>query len=408
MKHRFIRRLTLLTIALTVAWFAAAPQGQAPAANQGASANWTAPRTPWGDPDIQGMWDSRTGVPLERPAEYGNREFLTEQEAVQRRSRGLDNAASGEDEDDVAESLVKQDEQRYANADKPDDGRPGYRIAGAEYNAFWSADPTRPKMSLRTSRVVDPPDGRIPPLTRQALTRWQARHEARKGRSQADTWEDRNVGERCLMRPGLAMGEMIGTNQFAVMEIVQSPGQMAILTPHSLTRVIRLSKGGHLGPKIRSWNGDPVGHWEGNTLVVETTNFNDKQEGGPVLAVRRPWLYYPGSGETLRFVERFTRKDADTVEYRYTVDDPAVYVKPWTAVVDFARDTWSSQGKQDRIFEYACHEHNYGMLNALKGASADRARALDEAQREIAGRTAELNARWEYLKKWEAANQTGR
>jgi hypothetical protein len=204
------------------------------------------------------------------------------------------------------------------------------------------------------------------------------------------------------------MGEMIGTNQFAVMEIVQSPGQMVMITPHALTRVIRLGKGGHLGPKIRSWNGDAVGRWEGNTLVVETTNFNDKQDGGPVLAVRRPWLYYPGSGETLRFVERFTRKDADAIEYRYTVDDPAVYVKPWTAVVDFARDTWSSQGKQDRIFEYACHEHNYGMLNALKGASADRARALDEAQREVAARAAELNARWEYLKKWEAANQSGR
>jgi hypothetical protein len=402
-----IRRTVLLTLAIACAWLVAAPVGQTPAPNPGARANYTPPKTPWGDPDIQGMWDSRTGVPMERPAEFGNREFMTEQEAMQRRARGLDNAASGEDEEDVAEDLIKQDEQRYATADKPDDGRPGYRIAGAEYNAFWSADPTRARMSLRTSRIVDPPDGRMPPMTRAALTRWQARHEGRKGRSQTDTWEDRNVMERCLMRPGLAMGEMVGTNQFSVVEIIQSPGTVAIITPYAVTRVVRLSKGPHVGSKIRTWNGVPVGRWEGNTLIVETTNFNDKQDGGPVLTVRRPWNFYPGSGESLRLVERLTPLDAETLEYRYTVDDPGVWVKPWTAVVDFARDTWSAQGKQDRIFEYACHEHNYGMLNALKGANADRARALDEAQREVAGRAKDLAAEWEELKKWEAANPGG-
>jgi len=407
-KHRFISRIVLLTIAVGVTWLAAAPMGQTPAAKPGASANWTPPKTPWGDPNLQGMWDSRSGVPFERPAEFGNRELMTEQEAVERRKRGLDNAASGEDEEEVAESLVKQDEQRYANADKPDDGRPGYRIAGAEYNAFWSADPTRPKMSLRTSRIIDPPDGRLPPLTRQALTRWETRHEGRKGRGQTDSFEDRNVMERCLMRPGLAMGEMVGTNQFSVLEIIQSPGQVAIVTPYALARVVRLGKAAHVGSKIRSWNGDPVGRWEGNTLVVESTNFNDKQDGGPVLTVRRPWNYYPGSGETLRLVERFTLTDADTIEYRYTVDDPGVFVKPWTAVVDFARDTWSSQGKQDRIFEYACHEHNYGMLNALKGARANQALALDEASREVAGRAAELKTRKEHLQKYEEATKSGR
>ena len=407
MRYRFIMRITLLTIAMTVAWFGASPQGQAPAANQGAQASRSTPKTPWGDPDLQGMWDSRTGVPFERPAEFGTREFMTEKEAMSRRARGLDQAASGEDEEETADSLVKQDERRYKNADKPDDGRPGYRIAGAEYNAFWSADPTRAKLSLRTSRIVDPPDGRLPPVTRQALTRWQARHEARKGRSQADSYEDRNVMERCLMRPGLAMGEMVGTNQFSVVEFVQSPGQLVIMTPNTVARVIRLNNGPHVGSKIKSWNGDAVGHWEGNTLVVETTNFNAKQDGGPVLAVRRPWNFYPGSGETLKLTERFTR-NGDSMEYRYTVEDPAVFVRPFTAVVDFAHDAWSSQGKQDRIYEYACHEHNYGMLNALKGARSNPKGALDEAQREIAGRAADLAARWEQLKKWEAANKSSR
>jgi hypothetical protein len=407
-KHR-MAGVRGLMVAMTVAWLAAAPLGQTPATKQGGqAANWTAPKTAWGHPDLQGIWDSRTGVPMERPAEFGTREFMTEQEAVERRRRGLDNASSGEDDADAPANLAKQDERRYANADKPDDGRPGYRIAGAEYNAFWSADPTRPKMSLRTSRVVDPPDGKLPPLTRAALTRWQARHEARKGRGQTDTWEDRNVMERCLMRPGLAMGEMIGGNQFSVVEILQSPTHVAIITPYGQPRLVRLTKEPHIGSNIRLWHGDPVGRWERNTLVVETTNFNSKQDGGPVLTVRRPFLYYPGSGETLRMTERFTPIDAKTLEYRYTIDDPAVFVRPWTAVVDFARDSWSAEGKQDRIFEYACHEHNYGMVNALKGARMDPKQALEEAAREEAVRAKELAGRWEQLRKWEAANQSRR
>ena len=397
----------MVTVGIAVTWLAAALLGgQTPGPTQkDQAARWTPPKTLWGDPDLQGIWDSRSGVPLERSAAFGTREFLTEQEAMERRRRGLDNAASGED-DDSAENLVKQDERRYAAADKPDDGRPGFRIAGAEYNAFWSADPTRPRMSLRTSRIVDPPDGRLPPLNRAALTRWEERHHARKGRTQADSWDDRNVMERCLGRPGLAMGEMIGTNQFSVLDIVQSPGVVAIVTPYSYTRIIRLDKGSHVGPRIRSWYGDSVGQWQGNTLVVETTNFNAKQDGGPVLTVRRPWNFYPGSGQTLRFTERFTPLNAKTLEYRYTVDDPGVYVRPWTAVVEFSRDSWSAEGKQDRIFEYACHEHNYGMVNALKGARVNRAGALDEANRETPVRARELAARWEQFKKWETANES--
>ena len=208
------------------------------------------------------------------------------------------------------------------------------------------------------------------------------------------------------MRPGLPMGEMIGTNQFSVLDIVQSPGSVAIITPYAYTRIVRLgkTKGPHVGPDIRSWYGDSVGWWEGNALVVETTNFKAKQDGGAILAVRRPWNFYPGSGETLRFTERFTPVTSDTLEYRYTIDDPGVYVRHWTAVVEFSRDPWSTQGKQDRIFEYACHEHNYGMLNALKGARTDRQGALDEEAREQRLRVKDLAVKKEYLKTWEAAN----
>ena len=209
MRHQSIGATSLLALALGLVWLSATPDGQTATTKPAQSANWTPPKTPWGDPDLQGMWDSRTGVPLERPAQFANREFMTEQEAADRRRRGLDGTASGEDENDAASNLVQQDAKRYNAADKPDDGRPGYRIAGAEYNAFWSADPTRPRMSLRTSRIIDPADGQLPSMTRQALNRWQARHEARKGRGQTDTWEDRNVMERCLMRPGLPMGAEI-------------------------------------------------------------------------------------------------------------------------------------------------------------------------------------------------------
>lgn len=397
----------LLTVLTGIGWLAPALMGQAPGNNKGAEVtNWTPPKTPWGEPNLQGIWDTRTGVPMERPAEFGSKEFMTEEEALDRRRRGLDGGASGEDEEEgEAESLNKQDERRYANADKPDDGRPGYRISGAEYNAFWSADPTRPKMSLRTSRVVDPADGRLPPLTEAALKRWEARHLARKGRSQADDWRDRNVMERCLIRPGLPMGEIVGTNQFSVVQIAQSPGHLTIMMPYGYPRIIRVGNAAHPGKAIRHWNGDAVGRWEGNALVVETTNFIAKQDGGEVLTVRRPWFYYPGSGETLKMVERFTPVDANTIEYRYTVDDPGVYVRPWTAVVDFVRDTWSTDGKQDRIVEYACHEHNYGMTNAIKGARVDRAQALDEERREEKVRARELANRWEQTKKWEAANK---
>jgi hypothetical protein len=396
----------MLAFAIAVAWLAPVPVGGQSAGTR-TSAEWTPPRTPWGDVDLQGIWDTRTPIPFERPAEFGLREFMTEQEAAERERLGL-NRIPGGDDDDIAVDLARADEERYARADQPDDGRPGYRIAGAEYNAFWSADPTQPLASLRTSQVVDPPDGRLPPLTREALTRWQARHEARRGRSQGDSWVDRNVMERCLMRPGLPMGEMVGNNQFAVLDIVQGPGYVAIVTPYAQPRIIPLDGRPQLGPAIRQWYGVSRGRWEGDTLVVETGNFNDKQDGGPILTVRRPWAFYPGSGETLRMTERLTRVSPETLEYRYTVDDPKVFVRPWTAVVSWGLDSWSAGGNQDRVFEYACHEHNYGMVNALKGSRADRKWALGEAAREDKLREQQLRGKWDALKSWEEANSSKR
>jgi hypothetical protein len=344
------------------------------------------------------MWDTRTRTPLERAKEFGTREFMTEQEAADPARRGGGGNAGDEDEDSSA-ALEQADVRRAAQGDAPDDGRPGYRIAGAEYNAFWSSDPKRLKSSLRTSQVVDPRDGRIPPFTREALTSFERREEARRERGESDSWEDRNVMERCLMRPGLP-GEMLGSGQFPAKEIVQAPGLVTFVMTHGYVRIVPLDGRAHVGRSIRQWNGDSRGRWEGNTLVVETTNFNDKQNGGPVMASRRPLNFYLGSGETLRLVERFTRLDHETIEYRYTVDDPKVYVRPWTAV-----NSWALDDNQDRIYEYACHEHNYGMVNLLKGGRANHKLSLEEAAREVPSRRKQIQAEWEELTAWEAANK---
>jgi hypothetical protein len=401
--------VSLLAIAVAVVWLGLAQTaGQTPGAPAG---DWKPSLTPWGDPDMQGMWDTRTFTPMERPEAFGDREFMTEQEAAERNRLGLQRVQSG-DEDETSEDLVNQDAKRYAASDRPDDGRPGYRIAGAEYNAFWSADPTQPKVSLRTSQVVDPPDGKVPPLTREALELWDARDKARLGRTQADDWEDRGLSERCIVRNGLP-GEMRGDTQQPLKQIVQSPGQVAIVMPYGYVRIIPLGGKPHVGAGIRQWNGDARGRWEGTSLVIETTNFKNTIKnvvpghGGPFGGSDHVH-YYPMDGQTLRLTERFTPLDADTLEYRYTVEDPKAFVRPWTTVVYWNRDTWSSQGKQDRLFEYACHEHNYGIVNAIRGARVDRRAALDEAARETAVRVKERQAKWALLKKWEESNKSSR
>ena len=407
MRHRVLAASGGLAVVIAVVWLASVPLGgQAPA-----PAGSPPPPTPWGDPDLQGMWDTRTYTPLERPSEFGEREFMTAEEAAERERLGLRRVVT-DDDDDVAADLVQQDVNRYARAFAADDGRPGYKIAGAEYNAFWSADPTEPKVSLRTSQIIDPPDGQMPALTRDALTTWEAREEARRGRSQGDDWEDRGLSERCITRNGLP-GEMLGGTQQPLKEIVQSPGYVSIVMPYGYVRVIPLNALPPLGSAIRQWNGDSRGHWEGETLVVETSNFKNTVKnvvpahGGPFGGSRHVH-YYPGTGETFRLTERFTRIDRDTIEYRYTVDDPEVFVRPWTTVNYFFIDTWATEGNQDRLFEYACHEHNYGMVNAIRGARADRQWALDEAAREAGIREEELRDKWEETEAWEASNRGGR
>ena len=185
---------------------------------------------------------------------------MTAEEAAERERLGLRRVVT-DDDDDVAADLVQQDVNRYR---APRRRRRSARVQdrGGRVQRLWSADPTEPKVSLRTSQIIDPPDGQMPALTRDALTTWEAREEARRGRSQGDDWEDRGLSERCITRNGLP-GEMLGGTQQPLKEIVQSPGYVSIVMPYGYVRVIPLNALPPLGSAIRQWNGDSRGHWGG-------------------------------------------------------------------------------------------------------------------------------------------------
>ena len=278
--------------------------------------------TAWGDPDLQGTWNNITGVPLERPAELADQEFFTREEAVQ-----------------FAEQTLRRVDR---------DRRDGEieRDVGRAYNEFWSDRGTKylTQLNTRTSLIVDPPDGRLPAMTSPGQERINARREVRE---RAYSWNDRSLWERCLTR-GVPRTPGSYNNNFM---IVQAPGYVVILVEmiHE-TRIIPLDGRPSISPGIRQWMGDSRGRWDGDTLVVETTHFTDQQE-------------FRGTSADLRLVERFTRVDADTIDYRFTIDDDSAYARPWTVALPMTKI-------DEDIFEYACHEGNVGMEGILAGARA--------------------------------------
>ncbi|MBZ5610360.1 MAG: hypothetical protein LAP38_19025 [Acidobacteriia bacterium] len=330
MRKQFLVAIGVTAAVWTLGTMPAAAQTTAAVAKAKAPSTkiWTPPRTPDGKPDLQGIWTNGTMTPLERPRELAGKEFLTEQEAADREKR-------------LRENLSTDRRDGGAEVD-----------VGRSYNELWRE---RGKLLQRTSLIVDPPDGRLPPLTPEAQKQAQARAEdrRRRGPDPADTWEDRNLAERCITRgaPKLPGGY---NNNF---QIIQTRGYVAILQEmiHEV-RYIPLDGRPHIDDKVRLWMGDSRGHWDGDTLVVDTTNFNNK-------IISNSFNCCPGAGTSLHVVERFKLVDADTVDYRYTVDDPATYTRPWTASVPMTRT-------EGPIFEYACHEGNYAMVDMLAGARA--------------------------------------
>ncbi len=330
--------LAAAVLMLAVIGVGTLPACQAPALNAPSS---TAPRTAWGDPDLQGVWRYEGAIPLERPAQFDG-ETLSDQEVAERqkieqeqaekRLAGLEGAAVG----------------RRSVAESP--------IRGNEYNSFWQ-DHGRPRqVSNRTSLIVDPPDGRLPyiPDARKA----EARSAARYGVGPYESYLDPDTGERCLTDGVTGMmwqGPNGGHNR-----IVQSPGYVTILHEEYRDRRIIPIDGQH--GTTRQWFGDAVGRWDGDTLVVDTTNFLDRTHYEWANIWTRPT-------ESLHIVERFKRVDPTSLEYTITVEDPATFTRPWTAVIPISRLSDDTQ-----IYEYACHEGNYAMPNLLRGGRTDAAR----------------------------------
>jgi hypothetical protein len=282
-------------------------------------------RTPDGHPDLQGIWDNSTVTPLERPKELAGQAFFTEEEAAEYVKHGIDRFREARGEVEVQ--------------------------TNGEINGIWSG-PGRVGPNRRTSIIVEPPDGRLPPLTPDAQKRVAARADARK-QHPFDGPEDLTLGERCIMwGAGLPM---LPTPQNSILQIVQTRDHVMIVNEmiHD-ARAIPLDGRPHLPPTIRQLKGDPRGHWEGDTLVVDTTNFSDKTELRGTTAARH-------------VVERFTLTDAETILYQFTVDDPTSLTHPWSGELSLKRS-------EDRIFEYACHEANYSLPLILRGARAEEKR----------------------------------
>jgi len=330
MRNRFLASISALALVTAVGAQPTAPLAKAKAAS---SKTWTQPRTSDGQPDLQGIWTDSTMTPLERPRALAGKEFFTPQEAAEREKHTLEEVST-----DRRDGPAEVDVNR-------------------SYNELWRE---RGHLLLRTSLIVDPPDGRLPALTPEAQKREQARAEdrRRRGPDLADSWTDRNLAERCITRgaPKLPGGY---NNNF---QIYQTHDSVVIVQEmiHE-ARVIRLDSSPHVDAKIRLWMGDSRGHWEGDTLVVDTTNFNDK-------IISNSFNCCPAAGSGLHVVERFRRADADHIDYRYTVEDPNTYTRPWTAEVPMTRS-------DERIYEYACHEGNYALPDILAGARAKEAEA---------------------------------
>lgn len=278
-------------------------------------------RTPWNHPDLQGIWDRRTITPLERPSQFADQAFLSDAQVAAYEQAGRE-----------------RDDGRPPDA--PRTGLSVHDPGDLDYGSTVIA-------TRQTSLVVDPPDGRIPPLTEEARTRRQQERAARADHGDADSWLDRSLFERCLTR-GVPEGMLPGPYNNNI-QIVQTPDNVLIFNEmiHE-TRIIALDDRPHLPQTIRQWLGDSRGYWEGDSLVVETTNFTGA-------------VSFHGARENLRVVERFTRQNADMLMYEFTVSDPGTWARPWTVSFPML----STEGP---VYEYACHEGNHALRNILSTA----------------------------------------
>jgi hypothetical protein len=292
------------------------------------TAGWTPPRTADGRPDLQGVWTNATITPFERPASLRDREFLTRAEAA---------------------AMERQ------AADRRDEEAPPRPGDVGNYNQFWFDSGERVVSTLRTSLVTDPPDGRVP-LRPQA----EAARDSTLAH-EGDSYEFMSVWDRCITRG--VPGGMFPAGYNNAYQIVQSPGHVVIHYEmiHE-ARIIPIDGWPHLSPSLRLWNGDSRGRWDGDTLVVDTTNYNNKGWIATQAAAGR--IKGVPQTESLHVVERFTLVDSNTIDYQATLDDPAMFTRAWTVSIPLHRDPTY------RIYEYACHEGNRAVEGILRGARA--------------------------------------
>jgi hypothetical protein len=316
----------------------------ASAAESKARTSYKAPRTADGHPDLQGFWTNSTITELQRPTEYGDRLVLSDEEVAK-----LEKATA-----DFNEEALKPTDPKVRIEDLPHDCGGGFSGTDCGYNNFW-VDPGTKIMSIngekRSSFIVDPANGRIPPLTKEAQQRRATLFAAFRsgGSGMLDGPEARPLGERCIMSFGSSAGPpmlpQLYNNNY---QIVQNKDTVTIVVEmvHDV-RVVRLNSE-HRPSHIRTWMGDSIGHWEGDTLVIETTNFRREQS-------------FQGAGENLKVIERITRLSPNQLLYRFTIEDPTTFTKPWSGEVAF-------NATDQKIYEYACHEGNYALPGILAGA----------------------------------------
>ena len=334
MTHRRSVALPAFLALVLLAPLAASGQTAAAAAAGGESF-----RTPWGDPDLQGTWTNTTTTPLQRPTDLADKAFLTVEEHAVR---------------DQQVALSVDLDNRYPEGDA------GTPVSVGAYNNYWME---RGTLSARTSLIIDPPDGRLPPMTPEEQALQNRGHVSTFSSSRFDSVKDFNALDRCISRgmPGAMMPGFYNHNY----QILQTPDYVVVFVEmvHD-ARIIPLDGRPHAPAAVRQWIGDSRGRWEGNTLVVESTNFADKVNGRQELGHTQGGGTVFGGDENLRLIERFTRVSQDTIDYEFTVVDPTVWETTWTASLPMT-------AIDGPLFEYACHEGNYAMENILAGARAE-------------------------------------
>jgi hypothetical protein len=338
MNGRFSASVAALAALLATSLLALPLSGQTRTSTASTAAKkWTSPRTPWGDPDLQGTFNntSENGTPLERPEIFEGRKLED---------------IKGEELRTIKREAQKRTVENFQG--------PLHALDG-----WWQPDLNMINGS-QAWLIVDPPNGKIPPLTPEATERIAARAAARRasGRGPADSWEDRSLYDRCITRglPGSMMPAIYGNGY----QIVQAPGYVTIIYEmiHEI-RVIPLDSRPHVASNVRSYMGDARGHWEGDTLVVETKNFREEA------------IYRNANPDSLRMIERFTRTAPNVVKWSVTIDDPKTWTQPWTFTMPLTKDDSGA------VLEYSCHEGNLGLMNILSAARAEEKAAEDAAKR---------------------------